>query len=393
MPTARRIWSSMSPRRWWPVASSMTTSRAARCARSSAVSTTTTSPPPLASRCGRHYRVRVAHQPDLHGQGELVSRHPCDTAWRRSHAASTSCQRRMDRGERARPRERGRLRRRASGPSQPLVLFAATLHSRPVALATPRRVRSLWCPHPRPEDDLIVREDPSLLQLCAPRPGAGRRSRPGLSRRPHPSRRARELRYDKVSEVLLQPDVLLAGEAGLAGHNTPSDELLGAQLARLVRRVDQADGERRRLADLYQAGIIDVDELRRRGAEISARRAALETERAELAARHRELAGENQLRHRLQDFAARVGDGLANLDFDGRQRLMRLVIEQVRVTGWQVEIRLRIPLGGDPTDGDDGGPNPSHSPGPKRQPGRPRPRARPVSNELRLRSADHAFPH
>jgi site-specific DNA recombinase len=195
--------------------------------------------------------------------------------------------------------------------------------------------------------------------------------------------------YDKVSEVLLQPDVLLAGEAALMGHKAPSDELLGAQLARLVRRLDQADGERRRLADLYQAGIIDVDELRRRGAEVKARRAALETERAELAARHRELAGENQLRYRLQDFAARVGEGLGNLDFEGRQRLMRLVIEQIRVIGWQVEIRLRIPLGGDPTDGGDGRPNPSDSPSPKRQLARRRPAGRPVSSEVRLRSADH----
>ncbi len=32
------------------------------------------------------------------------------------------------------------------------------------------------------------------------------------------------------------------------------------------------------------------------------------------------------------------------LDFDQRQKLLRLVVEEVRVKGWQVEIKLRIPL-------------------------------------------------
>ena len=40
------------------------------------------------------------------------------------------------------------------------------------------------------------------------------------------------------------------------------------------------------------------------------------------------------------------------MDFDQRQRLLRLVVEEVKVKGWQVEIRLRIPL--DDGDGDDG---------------------------------------
>ena len=36
------------------------------------------------------------------------------------------------------------------------------------------------------------------------------------------------------------------------------------------------------------------------------------------------------------------------LEFDQRQKLLRLVIAQVRVTGCQIEIRLRIPLDGPP---------------------------------------------
>jgi len=37
-----------------------------------------------------------------------------------------------------------------------------------------------------------------------------------------------------------------------------------------------------------------------------------------------------------------------HLDFNQKQTLLRLVVEQVRVTGWNVEIRLRIPLDDEP---------------------------------------------
>ena len=198
--------------------------------------------------------------------------------------------------------------------------------------------------------------------------------------------------YDKVRDVLLRPEVLLAGEAALAGRHAPHDELLNTQLERLARRVEQADSERRRLADLYQAGLIDTTELRRRGAEVTARKNILEAEQTQLATRHQELAGHNQLRHRLDNFAARVTGGLENLDFEGRQRLLRLVIEQVRVTDWQVEIRLRIPLDDNPGDDDRSKPAKPNPPSPTTKSGPTRNTKRPVSSELRLRSADHPGP-
>ena len=40
---------------------------------------------------------------------------------------------------------------------------------------------------------------------------------------------------------------------------------------------------------------------------------------------------------------------LDELDFDGRQRLLRMVVEKVRVTGWRVEIHLKIPITDDDT--------------------------------------------
>ena len=182
--------------------------------------------------------------------------------------------------------------------------------------------------------------------------------------------------FDQVRAALLRPDVLTAGEQALAVRTpTPDDELLAAELARLDRKLDTTDAERRRLIDLYQAGLIELPELQRRAADVEHRRRDLAERRDALTAQRQELTRDNQLRHRVRHFASRVLDVIDTLDFDQKQTLLRLVVEEVHVTGWHVQIRLRIPLDDNP-DGPPRPPNPD--PGPDR-PG-------PVSTEDRLRS-------
>ena len=84
--------------------------------------------------------------------------------------------------------------------------------------------------------------------------------------------------FDHIRAALTHPDLLLAGEQAVALHTpTPDDELLAAELARLDRKIDAADAERRRLIDLYQAGLIELPELQRRAAEVAARRKSCST--------------------------------------------------------------------------------------------------------------------
>jgi hypothetical protein len=100
----------------------------------------------------------------------------------------------------------------------------------------------------------------------------------------------------------------------------------------------------------------------------------LESQQAELRARHSELASANQLRKRIANFAARVTDSIEHLDFDHRQRLLRLVVEEVRVTGWQVEVCLRVPL-------DDKAPDGASPPSRKPKSPAPRPRSQHQSGQ------------
>ena len=151
--------------------------------------------------------------------------------------------------------------------------------------------------------------------------------------------------FDQVQALLARPELLAAGEAAVTAQApVPDDELLSTQLARLDRRTQAAQAERRRLADLYQAGVIDAAELARRAAELQSRRRYLDDERQALTAQRAELTAHNRLSQRIEAFAARALSGLDRLDFNGRQQLLRLVLEDVRVQGWQVELRLRIPL-------------------------------------------------
>ena len=155
--------------------------------------------------------------------------------------------------------------------------------------------------------------------------------------------------FDRVRATMLRPDVLLTGEAAVSTRREGgSDELLATQLAGLDRKIDSVAAERRRLADLYQANFIEQEELLRRGKELESRHSALTAQRQALADQREELAHQNRLRERIEGFAVRVRTTIDRLDFAQRQTLLRLVVDEVRVTGWQVEIRLRIPLDNPP---------------------------------------------
>ncbi len=157
--------------------------------------------------------------------------------------------------------------------------------------------------------------------------------------------------FDQLRCALSRPEVLVAGETALAARTpTPDDELLGATMAHLERKLELAHTERRRLADLYQAGLLEMVEVQRRVRDIDARHRQLSTQRDNLIAQREDLVADNQLRRRVADFAQRVVEALDELDFAGRQRLVRLLVEHVRVTGSHVELQLRIPLDEPPND-------------------------------------------
>ena len=175
--------------------------------------------------------------------------------------------------------------------------------------------------------------------------------------------------FDRIRTALLHPDTLVAGEQAVAARTpTPDDELLAAELAHLDRKITATDDERRRLADLYQAGLLTLTEVQRRATDLEHRRTELTGRRDDLSAQRQELSRDNKIRGRVQGFAGRITAVIDQLDPEQKQKLLRLLVEEVRVTGWNVQIQLRIPLDAESHD-------------------QPPPRDRPaVSSQDRLRS-------
>jgi len=155
--------------------------------------------------------------------------------------------------------------------------------------------------------------------------------------------------FEEVHNALLRPDVLHSGETALDVHRpAPDDEILATQLSRLDRKLRAADAERRRLTDLYQAGLVELPEMQQRAKDVAARRKQISDERTHLAVQSKELTANNALQRRITLHAGRIARAIDDLDFLQRQRLIRLVVEKVCVIGWKVEIHLRIPLDGEP---------------------------------------------
>jgi hypothetical protein len=86
-----------------------------------------------------------------------------------------------------------------------------------------------------------------------------------------------------------------------------------------ARKLEATTAERRRLIDLYQAGLLELPELQRRAAEVEHRRRDLDQRRDALNTQRQELTRDNQLRRRVRDFATRVLDVIDTLDFDQKQ--------------------------------------------------------------------------
>ena len=191
--------------------------------------------------------------------------------------------------------------------------------------------------------------------------------------------------FEQVRQALLTPDQLLAAERAVLTGAPDENELVAAQLGRLDTAIEAKERERARLLDAYQAGLLELEELTRRTGALATRRAELTREKETLSRRSAELAAQNRMRRRLAGFSDRVAASLDDLDFAGRRRLMRLVVEKVSVTGWRVEIHLKIPLPNEPPPDDD---RPDHRPSGPHPPTPGPPRPNPPSSDVRLRS-DH----
>ena len=151
--------------------------------------------------------------------------------------------------------------------------------------------------------------------------------------------------WDAVTSWIQSPDMLTkelhAWRASRAGAAKAVEDRARAEHAeREARR--QID----RLLDAYQSGAMSVAELKARRERLEAARDAARIRVEELTATDLDRGRMDALSENLMAFAATLRAGLQNLDFQGRQRIVRLLVERVVVTGTHVAIEHAIPLSG-----------------------------------------------
>lgn len=165
---------------------------------------------------------------------------------------------------------------------------------------------------------------------------------------------ARRVRRDELDGVVwdavvtwIQSPEMLRREVEAWRMSDNSAAKRTQDLSRLENTARRLQGQIERLVDAYQAGGITVEELkaRRERLEEEEKRAA-DVRREELEAQEMDQARLDQLGEDLAAFAATLRDGLDKLDFQGRQRLVRLLIERVVVTGDHIAIEHAILLSG-----------------------------------------------
>jgi site-specific DNA recombinase len=157
-----------------------------------------------------------------------------------------------------------------------------------------------------------------------------------------PAKRLDELVWADLCELLTHPDQVSQALARAHGGAWLPQELQARQQG--LRRGQASLGQQlERLTEAYLAGVVMLDEYRRRRADLERRQQQLEDQAQQLEAqadRQQELA---RLSNSIGEFCQRVQEGLAQASFEQRRSLVELLIDRVIVTDGDVEIRYVMP--------------------------------------------------
>ena len=149
--------------------------------------------------------------------------------------------------------------------------------------------------------------------------------------------------WQAIVEWIQTPEMLLREVEAWQQSGASEPNRDRTRLEAASRRLDL---QIERLIDAYQRGAMSVDELKVRREKLEAEREAVRLRAEEIMAEQMNRSRLARIGEDLEAFAASMRDGLQDLAFDERQRLVRLLVERVVVTGDNVAIEHAIPLAG-----------------------------------------------
>jgi site-specific DNA recombinase len=157
-----------------------------------------------------------------------------------------------------------------------------------------------------------------------------------------PMRSLDEVVWSDLCTVLTQPEIIRQElERCVGGAWAPQEAQ--ARRENVRKGITQLEQQIERLTEAYLAEVLSLEEYGRRRQEIERRIEALRTVQQQLAqqiARQHDLV---QIATQIEDFCARVQQGLAQATFEQKRQLVELLLDRVVVTNEEVEIRYVIP--------------------------------------------------
>jgi site-specific DNA recombinase len=100
-----------------------------------------------------------------------------------------------------------------------------------------------------------------------------------------------------------------------------------------------------RLIDAYQAGIIELPELRDRRHQVEDRGRMLRTRLDEIRRQRQEREQEIRLLQGLDDFCTSIQEALVDPSFDIRRKVLQLVVDRIIVEDTRLVVRHIVPAG------------------------------------------------
>ena len=160
----------------------------------------------------------------------------------------------------------------------------------------------------------------------------------------------RNLRADELDELVwgqvrrhLEHPALIGEEYARLQLQTvsPEGDRVTDDVRGLEKQLAELDREEHRLLDAYRAGLVGLDQLRKRQGRLQQRRVHVNGSLDVLHTERTTAQQQAQLQADLEAFVDRIRGPLA---FDARQQLVRTVLERVMVEDGRVDLHFAIPL-------------------------------------------------
>jgi site-specific DNA recombinase len=151
-----------------------------------------------------------------------------------------------------------------------------------------------------------------------------------------------EIVWQSVSALLRDPHLLVEHYQLRQVQDPSTSEQHERQ--RLHRKLTTLRREEQRLIDAYQASVIDLADLQVRCERIAEERTRMEARLAALKQQQEETNQQVVLMATLEEFCQNIRAALDTPSFATKQRILRLVVDQIVVTDEQITIKHMIPL-------------------------------------------------